>query len=488
MTNALWNFADLVMAAGGAAHGEPACAITGFSIDTRTIAAGDVFVALKDQRDGHDFVAAAFARGASAAIVSQNYVRQDGDGALIRVPDTLRALENIGRAARARLGPDARVIAVTGSVGKTTTKEMLRLAFAAVGPVHASEKSYNNHWGVPLTLARMPADTRHAVFEIGMNHGGEITPLTRMVRPHVALVTTVEKAHIENFANEEGIADAKAEIFLGLEPEGTALINLDNRHAHRLIRAARAAGARVVGITTARREDEAVEVFAVDEAVTLENCRMTPTTSEGRAMRGGGRGTVPLVIGTVGMHMVMNALFVLGALDAADADIGAGMSALVNFAPPPGRGSRTRLAAGEADLLLIDESYNANPASMRAALAVLPTLPRSAYPRRIVVLGDMLELGADAAALHAGLWEAADAAGVDLVFAAGPNMARLFERVPEARRGGWAETAQALEGPLLEEIKPGDVVMIKGSNGSRMGLLVAAILAQFGDSELSHSQ
>jgi UDP-N-acetylmuramoyl-tripeptide--D-alanyl-D-alanine ligase len=242
MTSALWTFSELVSAAGGEADGAPGLAVTGFSIDTRTIAPGEVFVALKDQRDGHDFVTAAFAAGAAAAIVSDGYVRGDGDGALIRVADTLRALEAVGRAARARLSPEARVIAVTGSVGKTTTKDMLRAACAALGPTHASDKSYNNHWGVPLTLARMSAGTRYAVFEIGMNHAGEITPLTRLVRPHVALVTTVENAHIESFESEEGIADAKAEIFLGLEPGGTALINLDNRHGPRLVRAARAQG------------------------------------------------------------------------------------------------------------------------------------------------------------------------------------------------------------------------------------------------------
>jgi len=483
MTSALWTFSELVSAAGGEADGAPGLAVTGFSIDTRTIAPGEVFVALKDQRDGHDFVTAAFAAGAAAAIVSDGYVRGDGDGALIRVADTLRALEAVGRAARARLSPEARVIAVTGSVGKTTTKDMLRAACAALGPTHASDKSYNNHWGVPLTLARMSAGTRYAVFEIGMNHAGEITPLTRLVRPHVALVTTVENAHIESFESEEGIADAKAEIFLGLEPGGTALINLDNRHGPRLVRAARAQGARVTGVTIGHGAGEAIRLFAVDEAVTLDWCRMTATAAEGVARRGGERGAVPFKIGTVGLHMVMNALFVLAAVDAAGADVAYGLAALEDFTPPPGRGSRTRLPVAGGEILLIDESYNANPASMRAALAVLPALPRADHPRRIAVLGDMLELGPGAAELHAGLLEPIGAAGVDLVFAAGPNMARLFARVPEGRRGAWAEQSAGLEAPLLAALKAGDVVMIKGSNGSRMGLLVAAILARFGRSQ-----
>jgi UDP-N-acetylmuramoyl-tripeptide--D-alanyl-D-alanine ligase len=475
----LWSFDDLVKAAGAAADGHPSAAITGFSIDTRTIEPGDVFVALKDQRDGHDFVAAAFAKGAVAAIVSSEYVRKHDDGALIRTSDPLRALENVGRAARARLAFDARVIAVTGSVGKTTTKEMLRLAFSALGATHASEKSYNNHWGVPLTLARMPADTQYAIFEIGMNHAGEITPLTAMVRPHITIVTTVENAHIENFANEEGIADAKAEIFLGLEPSGAALINLDNRHAARLLAAARARKVHVTGVTKDLSAAEAIATFGADDVVALSGCRMSATTSEGDVIRAGSRGKLPFLIGTVGMHMVTNALFVTAALDAAGADPVKGLAALAEFAPPPGRGSRTRLNIGPGELLLIDESYNANPASMRAALAVLPALPRSDYPRRIAVLGDMLELGADAPAMHADLWDAIDAAGVDLVFAAGPHMARLYGRISGARRGGWAQTSAELEPVLMAALKPGDAVMVKGSNGSKMGLLVAAMLSKF---------
>jgi UDP-N-acetylmuramoyl-tripeptide--D-alanyl-D-alanine ligase len=479
-TTPLWTFDSLVAAAGATASGSPAGPITGFSIDTRTIEPGDVFVALKDQRDGHDFVSAAFAKGAAAAIVSDTYAAKPGDGALIRSADTLRALESIGRAARARLSPDARVIAVTGSVGKTTTKEMLRLAFQALGPTHASEKSYNNHWGVPLTLARMPASTHYAVFEIGMNHAGEITPLTGMVRPHVALVTTVENAHIENFANEEGIADAKAEIFSGLEPGGTALINLDNRHAARLIASARTRHVHITGITKDQQPADAIAQFKVDDAVALAVCHMTATASQGDVIRAGNRGALPFSIGTVGLHMIMNALFVTAALDATGADTPAGLAALAAFSPPPGRGSRTRLSLDGGEILLIDESYNANPASMRAALSVLPSLPRTAYPRRIAVLGDMLELGPESPALHAGLQDALDAAGVDLLFAAGPNMQHLFEQVPPARRGAWAASSADLAPHLLAMLQPGDVVMVKGSNGSKMGLLVAAIEAKWG--------
>ena len=479
-THPLWSFESLVAAAGATASGSPAGPMTGFSIDTRTIEPGDVFIALKDQRDGHDFVSAAFAKGAAAAIVSDTYAAKPGDGALIRTADTLLALESIGRAARARLATDARVIAVTGSVGKTTTKEMLRLAFQALGPTHASEKSYNNHWGVPLTLARMPATTRYAIFEIGMNHAGEITPLTGMVRPHVALITTVENAHIENFANEEGIADAKAEIFTGLEPSGTALINLDNRHAARLIASARTRQVHITGITKDQQPADAIAKLAVDDVVALAACQMTATASQGEVIRAGHRGTLPFSIGTVGLHMVMNALFVTAALDATGAATPAGLAALAAFSPPPGRGSRTRLLLnGGGEILLIDESYNANPASMRAALSVLPSLPRTAYPRRIAVLGDMLELGPESPALHAGLQDAIDATGVDLLFAAGPNMQHLYEQVPAARRGAWAASSADLEPHLLAMLQPGDVVMVKGSNGSKMGRLVAAIEAKW---------
>jgi UDP-N-acetylmuramoyl-tripeptide--D-alanyl-D-alanine ligase len=356
---------------------------------------------------------------------------------------------------------------------------MLRLAFSSLGSTHASEKSYNNHWGVPLTLARMPADTQFGIFEIGMNHAGEITPLTGMVRPHIALVTIVANAHIENFADEEGIADAKAEIFSGLEQGGSALVNLDNRHADRLIATARGRGVRVVGVTKDLSSGEAKGRFGIDDVVALQSCRMTATTSDGSLIRMGCRGTLPFSIGTVGMHMVMNALFVAAALDEAGAATEKGLSALAQFSPPQGRGSRTRLRATGGEILLIDESYNANPESMRAALAVLPALPRSEYPRRVAVLGDMLELGSEAEALHAGLWEAIEAAGVDLVFASGPKMAALYDRVPVARRGGWASTSAELEPAVLAALQPGDAVMVKGSNGSRMGTLVGSMLAKF---------
>ncbi|MFN3867914.1 MAG: UDP-N-acetylmuramoyl-tripeptide--D-alanyl-D-alanine ligase, partial [Hyphomicrobiaceae bacterium] len=388
--------------------------VLGLSIDTRTLKAGDLFVALKDQRDGHDFVSAAFAKHAAAALVSNAYLRQPGDGLLIRVDDPLRALERIAEAARARLSTGARVIAVTGSAGKTTTKEMLRACCARLGATHASEKSYNNHWGVPLTLARMPAETRFAVFEIGMNHAGEITPLVGFVRPHVAIVTTVVAAHIENFGSEEGIADAKAEIFTGLEPGGVAIINYDNRHFERLRAAAlKQRDVKIVPFSGMVRPAHDVDLSTMGLGLIRvvrahEVDGQTLIDAHGQSY----------VLGAVGSHMVANSVAVLAALKSIGANVADGLRALAAFHPPEGRGSRARVAVGGGEVLLIDESYNANPASMRAALGAMATLPRHEHPRRIAVIGDMLELGREARALHEGIADAIAQAGVDLVFAA----------------------------------------------------------------------
>lgn len=466
MTAPLWTIDALATAAAGTLDGVVADAITGFSIDTRSLGAGDVFVALKDQRDGHDFVSAAFKAGAVAALVSHAYVRQAGDGALIRVDDPLRALERIGIAARARLSPDARVFAVTGSVGKTGTKEMLRACLGRVGKTHAAVKSFNNHWGVPLTLARTPADVAYAVYEIGMNHSGEITPLTKMVRPHVAIVTTVEPVHLANFASIEGIADAKAEIFSGLESGGTAIINRDNPHWDRLCAAALAAGARVV--TFGHHADADVRITAAD--VRADGSRVD------LALR---HCTVAYDLSAPGAHIVQNSAAVVAALDVAGADLDQALPALAQASAPEGRGKRTTLAAPGSPILLIDESYNANPASMRAALTALGTVPREKFPRRIAVLGDMLELGATSEALHRGLCPAITAAEIDLVFACGPQMRHLFEAIPVPMRGAWAHDSAALEDKMLASLEGGCAVMIKGSLGSRMALLVKAIKDRF---------
>ena len=475
MAEPLWTIDALVAACGGEADGMRSAAddgVTGISIDTRTLAPGDMFVALKDQRDGHEFVSAAFEKGAVAALVSASYARKSGDGLLIRVGDVLAALERIGAAARARLSSEARVIAVTGSAGKTTTKEMLRLCLSELGATHASDKSFNNHWGVPLTLARMPAATRYGVFEIGMNHAGEITPLVALVRPHVAVVTTVVAAHLEHFGTEEAIADAKAEIFSGLEPGGVAVVPGDNTHFRRLQKAALARPGSRIHVFSGRlpSEDEMMQKPAARHEWTYLRWS---TTVDGQTLVHTTGGEFPL--GLVGHHNVMNAIAVLCTLKAVGADAGRAMRALATMAPPRGRGSRARVAMGDGAVLLIDESYNANPASMRAALLAMAGLDRALHPRRIAVLGDMLELGPKARELHEGLAEAIAEAGIDRIFCAGENMKYLFDRVPTDRQAYWAPTSSGLMASLRDALRAGDAVMIKGSNGSRMGLLVEMV-------------
>ena len=464
---ALWQWNDLVRAAVGVAEGMPADPITGFSLDTRSIKRGEVFVALKDQRDGHEFVEAAFKAGAAAALVSIAYARKTGDGALIRVADTLRGLESIARASRARLDSSARVIAVTGSVGKTGTSAMLRACLQELGATHAPEKSFNNHWGVPLTLARMPATTRFAVIEIGMNHSGEITPLTRLTRPHVALITTVEPVHLASFASVEAIADAKAEIFLGLEPGGTAVLNHDNPHFDRLAAQARAVGARILSFghnsnSEVRPTGWDIGAEGSDIAVML------------------GDRTFTYRLAAPGAHLAMNSLGVVATLLAAGADLDAALPALSVFDAPQGRGARMTLtlpAGGTA--LLIDESYNANPASMRAALATMATLPRTQHPRRIAILGDMLELGEATEDLHRDLKDPIVAAGVDLVLASGPQMRHLFDGLPTGIRGHWEADADSLTASALDAVRSGDVIVIKGSNGARSWRIAEAMKKRF---------
>jgi UDP-N-acetylmuramoyl-tripeptide--D-alanyl-D-alanine ligase len=461
MSDALWRWEELVGAADGIADGAPGVPITGISIDTRTLMPGEVFVALRDARDGHAFVGSAFDRGASAALVESAYARSPSDGPLLRVDDPLESLRKIARAARMRTG--AQIVAVTGSVGKTGTKEALRTCLASLAPTHAAEKSFNNQWGVPLTLARMSAKVRYGVFEIGMNHAGEITPLTMLVRPHVAVVTTVEPVHLQFFDSVAAIAEAKAEIFSGLQPGGTAILNRDNAHFDLLAQRAREHGARVVSFGCHRAAHVRPEALALgpegsDVVVRVEGQRI--------AYR----------LGAPGAHIAQNSLAVVAALEALGADTQRAVAALAGLNAAKGRGARHEVQLEDGPVLLIDESYNANPASVRAALAAMATVPRSLYARRIAVLGDMLELGEQAARLHEDLREPVGGADIDLVFACGPSMRRLFAALPPARRGEWAETSQGLIAPLLAAVRPGDVVMIKGSLGSHMAPLVDALM------------
>ena len=442
--------------------------VAGVSIDTRTLRPGDLFVALKgDASDGHAHVGAAFAAGAAAAVVDEAHAGTlRGSGPLYVVADTLRALEGLGRAARART--DAAVVAVTGSVGKTGTKEALRLVFEGAGETHASAASYNNHWGVPLTLARMPRSARFGVFEIGMNHAGEITPLSAMVRPQVAVVTTVAPVHLEFFPSVEAIADAKAEIFGGLNPGGTAVINRDIDTFDRLAAAAEHSPAgRLVTFGQHPQADARLTGIAMD-----------PAGSDIEASIFGK--AVAFRLGLPGRHHAFNALAVLLAAEAVGVEpFFAGLS-LGRLAAGAGRGARTTLQASDGPFTLIDESYNANPASMRAAIALLGATPPGPGGRRIAVVGEMRELGPDAPALHEALAHDLAAAGVNLLFAAGPLARPLFDAVPAAARGLWAPQAAAIEEALRAAIRTGDVVMVKGSNASRMGPLVAALKEAFG--------
>ena len=468
--SAIWTAAEIIAATGGT--GRVGWSVTGVSIDSRTVAAGDLFVALAGPSfDGHDFVADALKRGAAGALVSRKPAGLAADAPFILVPDTLAALTQLGRAGRAR--SKACVIAVTGSVGKTGTKEALRRALERQGPTVASAASLNNHWGVPLSLARMPADTAYGVFEIGMNHPGEIAALTRLVRPHVAIITTISPAHIGFFPSVEAIADAKGEIFQDMPRDGVAVLNRDNPHFERLAAAARACGlTRILGFGE-----------HADAAVRLIDCHLYATASAITAMVADE--IVDYCLSLPGRHWVINSLAVMAAVKAADADISIAAAVMGSLEALDGRGRRHRIAVagGEADL--VDESYNANPDSMRAALSVLGTIVPRPGGRRVAVLGDMLELGEAASILHADLAHPVVAAGVDLVFTVGREMENLDQALPASRRGGHAAKSAELVPTLAAALRPGDVVMVKGSLGSRMADIVKPLLK--GAREAAHA-
>ncbi len=467
----LWTPDALEAATGGRWIGDRR-SISGASIDTRTLQPGDLFFAIRgDVRDGHDFVAQALGNGAGAAVVSEGRAEDlTAAGPVLAVPGegadpVLTAMERIGRAARAR--SHAQVVAVTGSVGKTGTKEALRHVLSGQGPTHASAASYNNHWGVPLTLSRMPASARYGVFDIGMNHPAEILPLTRMVRPQVALVVTVEPVHIEHFPSVSAIADAKGEIFAGLEPGGVAVLNRDNPHFARLAAHAMASGAgRIVSFGEHPESDVRANriILRPDLSVVDASVMGQPVTYK---------------LGMAGRHTALNSLGVMAVVHSLGADLAAAALSLAALSPPAGRGERTALEMPGGTAWLVDESYNANPAAVRAALATLAGIETGPRGRRIAVLGDMLELGTASPDLHRDLAGAVEAAGVDLVFAAGPLTRHLYEALPVRHRGAVADTSVDLVEPLTKTLRPGDAVMVKGSNGSRMGRIVEALKARY---------
>ena len=458
----LWSATEAAAATGGEAFGNWQAA--GVSIDSRSLVAGDLFVALVGPNfDGHSFVAAALQKGAAAALVAKRPEGLDASAPLLVVGDTQRALEDLGRASRART--QGRMLAVTGSVGKTGTKEALKLALERQGRTFASSGSLNNQWGVPLSLARMPREASFGVFELGMNHPGEIEALTRLVRPEVAIITTIEPAHLGFFPSVEAIADAKAEIFIGTEPGGAAILNRDNAHYERLAAAARA------------RRITRILSFGAHEAasVRLIDCHLHATASAVTAAVMGE--AIDYSVALPGRHWVMNSLAVLAAVKAVGGDIGAAAGAMATLPALEGRGRRHRVAIRGGAIELIDESYNASPASMRAALAVLGAIAPESGGRRIAVLGSMLELGDQSKKLHAGLSKPLIEADIDLVFTLGEEMRALDAALPAKRRGGHAESVAALIDLLAERLRPNDVVTVKGSHGSRLYELVAKLVS-----------
>jgi UDP-N-acetylmuramoyl-tripeptide--D-alanyl-D-alanine ligase len=474
MTEHLWKTAAMSAAMAGRPRGSPPEGIGGISIDSRNIAPGDAFFAIKGDRvDGHDFANVAAANGAGVLVVAEAKLPALGSihAPMIVVPDVLEAMEKLGRAARDR--SPARIIAVTGSVGKTTTKEMLRHVLSACGSVHYSPASFNNHWGVPLTLSRLPETADFGVFEIGMNHADEIRPLVKMVRPHVAIITTIAAAHLGNFKSLEEIAAAKAEIFEGVTDDGHVLVNRDNDQFEFLENAATACG--IANIHSFGAHPKA-------------DFRLVDYQSEGDGATFwaviGGR-TVEVALKAPGRHIAENAVAVLGACSLAGADLDTVIAAFGEVSAAKGRGQRVRLQAVDGPFTLIDESYNANPASMRAAIALLDAARPGEGGRKIAILGDMLEMGDHSAEVHADLSAPLKESGVTDIWLAGPDMAHLRDALVLDKETGsdketiYFGTADELSSYALGSVRSGDVLMVKSSNGTGFGRIVAALTAKF---------
>ncbi len=458
----LWTSQDALAATGGTVTNR--WQASGVSIDTRTLQTGDLFVALQDTRDGHEFVAQALENGAAAALVSHIPQGLPKYAPLLIVDDVLSALGDLARAARART--NARIVAVTGSVGKTSTKEMLRTVLAKQGKTHAAADSYNNHWGVPLTLARMPADTDFAVIEIGMNHPGEIAPLAKMTRPHVALITNVAAVHMAAFDDLNGIAAEKAAIFDGLETNGTAIINADPATADILIKAAQKQGAQLIS-------------FGPDPGATFQlvTAQLTDDSTIIQARHADDK--LLFKLGVAGRHFALNALATLAASTALGADITIAALDLAGWSPPPGRGAREVIALDFVDthltLSLLDDAFNASPVSMAAALGVLAASQPKPPGSRIAILGDMLELGPGQTQLHTDIAGLTALENIDTIHCVGPLMAALHAKLPATQQGRWCETAREMAACAHTLVHAGDVILVKGSKGSKVSLVVDAI-------------
>ena len=455
----LWTAAEAAAATGGDVSGD--WTATGVSIDSRTAAPGDLFIAIAGPHfDGHDYVAAALAAGCAAAMVARRPDELPADAPLLSVDDCTAGLEALAVAARART--DCRVAGVTGSVGKTGVKEALATVLREQAPTHATTGNLNNQLGVPLTLARMPRNTVYAIIEMGMSQPGEIGPLSRLVRPDVAIITTIAAAHLEFFESVARIAEAKAEIFEGLAG-GTAVLHRDNPFFPDLAVAAEAAGAaRVVGFGAHGEATARLIDLISGPACSRIHARIHKLELRYR-------------VGLPGRHWAMNSLAVLAAVDALGANVGLAAAGLARLTPPKGRGQRSRVALGAGSFEIIDDSYNASPAAMRAALETLAMAEPRNGGRRIAVLGDMLELGANSDRLHAGLAAAAGADGIACVYTAGPHMAHLHDALPDHVHRFHGPDSAALAARVAAEIRPGDVVMVKGSLGSRMAVVVEAL-------------
>jgi len=456
----LWSSATAAQATGGISAVD--WEALGVSIDSRTIQSGDLFVALPGPNfDGHDYVARALEGGATAALVTRRPKGVVDKAPLLVIDDTMTGLEQLGIYGRRRT--QARIVAVTGSVGKTSVKEALGHILGAQGSVSFSHGSLNNHFGVPLSLARLPERVEYGVFELGMNHAGELTKLSQMVRPLVAIVTTVEPAHLEFFDTVDDIAHAKAEIFDGLEPGGTAVLNRDNAYFDILAVAARHAGATILTFGAHTDCD-----FRLTECALRANGSTVRLAFEGQE--------ISYCLNVPGRHWVQNSLAIMAALSALGADLYEAAQAIAEVSQLPGRGRSHQIQTPDFEFELIDDSYNASPVSVAAAFTVLSGKRATLPGRRIAVLGDMLELGEEAAALHRDLSGSVKENNIDLVFAAGPQMKKLMADLPAEQRGVWAETADQLLPEVVVALQSDDCVLVKGSRGSQMGLIVDGLM------------
>ena len=463
----LWTSSEAIEATGGSCS--VAWKAEGISIDTRTIMPGDLFIALKDRRDGHEFVAQAMAKGAAAALVSHVPKNVDKNAPLLIVKDVMEGLNALGRAARSRT--NARVVAVTGSVGKTSTKEMLKTVLAFQGRTHASIASYNNHWGVPLTLASMPHDTEFGIFEIGMNHPGEIAPLSQIVQPHVGMITTIAPAHMEAFNGIDEIAAEKAEIFAGLDPFGVAILPADVDTVDILVKGALRKKATIVGFGTKADAYRLIALEAYQDVTVIQaQFRGAPAV---------------LKLNAMGRHFAMNALGALAAVEALSGDPGRAAVDLFRWKPSAGRGRRELISLDPdksfQEFELIDDAYNANPASMVAAFETLASMQpavvgtASRKSRKIAILGDMLELGPNEIMYHTSLAKNSHLCSLDIVHCVGTRMRSCYDVLPVEIRGEWVKTAEEFKSKLQTMIMPGDMVLVKGSLGSNVSTIVDPI-------------